>query len=188
MKAIFNIILASILCLIVLRKSIPFIKAITSNKLPELVFVLGGDIDREIAGMEIAKQLNLPLLISSGSNPEYSDWLIKDKGMSSYLIRKDYRAEDTLTNFTSLIDEFNEENISHLLLVTSDYHIERAKAIGYIIAGSRGIKITSLSIPCSLECIQESNNKKNVDIIRSIAWVITGRDLKQIALKLWDPK
>ena len=36
---------------------------------------------------EIAKELSLPLLISGGSNPEYSDWLIQNKGMSSYLIR-----------------------------------------------------------------------------------------------------
>ena len=156
MKAIRNITIASALILIIFRVSLPFLKAITSNKLPELVFVLGGDIDREMAGMEIAKQLNLPLLISSGSNPEYSDWLIKDKEMSSYLITKDYRAVDTLTNFTSLIDELYEENVSHLLLVTSDYHIKRAKSIGHIIAGSRGIKITSLSIPCTSRCIQES--------------------------------
>ena len=187
MKAINKVTIVSILFLIVVKTSMPFIKAITSNKLPELVFILGGDIDREIAGMEIAKQLKLPLLISSGTNPEYSDWLIKSKEMSSYLIRKDYRAEDTLTNFTSLIDELYEENLSHLLLVTSDYHIERAKAIGHIIAGSRGIKITSLSIPCSSQCIQESNNKKNIDVLRSIAWILTGRDLKQIALKIWSP-
>ena len=187
MKAIKRITILSILCLIVLRTSLPFLKAITSNKLPELVFVLGGDIDRESAGMEIAKQLNLPLLISSGSNPEYSDWLIKKKGMSSYLIRKDYRAVDTFTNFTSLIDELYEENTSHLLLVTSDYHIERAKAIGHIIAGSRGIKITSLSIPCSSKCIQESNYKKNIDVLRSITWIVTGRDLKQIVFNIWSP-
>jgi len=105
--------------------------------------------------------------------------------MSSYLIRKDYRAIDTLTNFTSLIDELYQENVSHILLVTSDYHIERARAIGHIIAGSRGIKITSLSIPCSSKCIEESNNKKNIDVLRSIAWILTGKDLKQIVFKIW---
>ena len=161
-------------------------QVILNNKLPELVFVLGGDIDREIAGMEIAKQLDLPLLISGGSNPEYSNWLIENKGMSSYLIRKDYRAVDTFTNFTSLIDELKEEDVTHLLLITSDYHINRAKPVGEIIAGSRGIKITSVSIPCTSKCIRESNNKRNIDIIRSIAWVITGNDLKEIVFRVWN--
>ena len=57
MKSIINIVIASILFFISMRTSLPFIKVMTSNKIPELVFVLGGDIDREIAGMEIAKQL-----------------------------------------------------------------------------------------------------------------------------------
>ena len=116
-----KIALSCILLIFFFRTCTPFLKVITNNKSPELIFVLGGDIDREIAGMEIAKQLNLPLLISSGSNPEYSDWLIKDKGMSSYLIRKDYRAVDTLTNFTTLIDELYQENISHLLLINLSF-------------------------------------------------------------------
>ena len=186
MKIIRNIVIIPILIIFFYRTFSPFIKVIFNNEVPKLVFVLGGDIDREIAGMEIAKQLKLPLLISGGSNPEYANWLIENKGMSSYLITKDYRAIDTFTNFTSVIDELKEENVSHILIVTSDYHVNRAKSIGQIIAGSRGIKITSLSIPCSSECIKESNNKKNIDILRSITWVATGRDLKQIVFKFWN--
>ena len=53
--------------------------------------VLGGDIDREIAGVRIAKQLNLPLLISGGSNPQYSNWLIEKEAYPPYLLRRDYR-------------------------------------------------------------------------------------------------
>ena len=89
MKVLKKIAIASILFIILIRAFVPYFKVIINHNLPQLIFVLGGDIDREIAGMEIAKKMNLPLLISGGSNPEYSDWLIKSKGMSSYLISKD---------------------------------------------------------------------------------------------------
>ena len=109
-----------------------------------------------------------------------------EPSLGRILVRKDYRAIDTFTNFTSLIDDLYEEKVSHLLLVTSDYHIDRARHVGMIIAGSRGIKVTSLPITCYSKCIKESNNKMKIDVIRSIAWVITGRDLKQIFLKAWN--
>ena len=59
MKAFRNIFIASISLIIIFRTCLPFFKVIISKELPELVFVLGGDIDREIAGMEIAKTLNI---------------------------------------------------------------------------------------------------------------------------------
>ena len=87
-----------------------------------------------------------------------------------------------MTNFTSLIDDLNTEEINHVLLITSQYHIKRAKVIGEVIASSRGIRLTSLSIPCKSLCEiksqRETIKKRNIDLVRSIIWVISGKDFK----------
>ena len=175
--------LISIIIIILSRPIYPFVKAISNSQSPQIILVLGGDVDREVAGMKIAKVLGLPLLISGGSNPEYSNWLIQKENLSPNLVKRDYRAEDTLTNFTYIVDELSEENINHILLITSEYHIKRAKVVGQIISGSRGIKLTSLSIPCPSDCKYEGMRKRNIDLLRAITWVATGKDLKQVLQK-----
>ena len=79
----------------------PYLQASRYQKAPELVFVLGGDIKRELAGIGLANTLKLPLIISGGSNPEYAHWMIKESGASKENVKLDYRAKDTLENFTS---------------------------------------------------------------------------------------
>ncbi len=185
MRVKYKIYLAIFICFstfIGFNNLLPFLKSQFNNQEPQIILVLGGDIDREVAGIKIAKELNIPLIVSSGSNSQYSDWLIKEGGISVDLVKRDYRAKDTLTNFTSIIDDLKEEEINHILLITSKYHIDRAKLVGEIIASSRGIRLTSLSIPCKSFCLvkaqKESVKKKNIDFLRSIIWVMTGKDIK----------
>ena len=74
--------------------------------------------------------MNLPLVVSGGTNPEYAQWLMQDAGLEADRVRLDYRAQDTLGNFTSLVDELNRDGVHHLLLVTSEDHLPRAMARG----------------------------------------------------------
>ena len=168
--------------LIFIKHVFPFIRSNFNTQEPQIILVLGGDIDREISGIKIAKELNIPLIISGGSNAEFSDWLIKEGGISKEMVKRDYRAKDTLSNFTSIIDDLKSESINHIILITSKYHINRAKIVGEIISSSRGIRVTSLSIPCNASCEikakKESIKKKHIDLIRSVIWVITGQDIK----------
>ena len=48
----------------------PYFKAINNTDKPQLVLVLGGDIDREHMGIKVANDMHLPLIVSGGSNPE----------------------------------------------------------------------------------------------------------------------
>ncbi len=162
------------------RQAYPFIQAVFNNQEPQLILVLGGDIAREKLGLKLAKRLNLPILISGGSNLEYSDWLVQKEGLSSNLVKRDYRAKDTLSNFTSLVDELSIDGINHALLITSEDHIHRAMTVGRIVAGSRGIRLSSIEVPCSSFCSKESRKKYYVDVIRAITWVTTGKDLKRL--------
>ena len=155
-----------------------YIKSLKTKAPPEIILVLGGDINREFIGANLAKILNLPLVVSGGSNPEYANWSIEKIGLKSNQFFLDYRAKDTLTNFTSLVDEFHLKGINHALLITSYDHMKRASNVGNIIAGSRGIKLTKIPVPCEPSCKKEGQKKQIGDIIRAIAWVITGQDLK----------
>ncbi len=152
---------------------------------PQLILVLGGDVDREHVGVRLANELKLPLVVSGGSNPEHADWLIRSAGLPPELVKFDYRAKDTLGNFTSLVDEFLIEGISHVLLITSEDHLSRAMLVGWMVAGSRGIHLTGLSVPCNSLCIEEKWQKKAFDLVRSFVWILTGKDMKALLTLKW---
>jgi len=72
---------------------------------PQLILVLGGDVERERVAGELAKRDGLPVLVSGGSNPEYATWQFGRQGLDAGRVQLDYRATDTLSNFTSVVDE-----------------------------------------------------------------------------------
>jgi len=163
----------------------PFAKAALTRQDPQRILVLGGDADRERIGLKLARQLKLPLVVSGGTNPEYARWLMEHEGLGRNEVRLDYRAQDTLGNFTSLVDELQGEGIEHLLLVTSEDHLPRALVVGGIVAGSRGIRLTGVPVSCAARCRAESIGKRWGDGLRALAWVVTGRDLKHWARSRW---
>ena len=57
----------------------PYRRALLDRSPPQLVLVLGGDVDRERMGARLARQLDLPLLVSGGSNPEYAEWMLSEE-------------------------------------------------------------------------------------------------------------
>ena len=160
----------------------PYRRALLDRSAPQLVLVLGGDVDRERVGARLARELELPLLVSGGSNPEYATWLIQDEGLEVERVELDYRAKDTLGNFTSLVDELQDRQVKHLLLVTSADHLARSMAVGQVVAGSRGIHLTGVPVACEPRCVSESSLKTWRDWIRAVAWVATGRDLRNVAV------
>lgn len=163
----------------------PFAKAALTRQDPQRILVLGGDADRERIGLRLARQLELPLVVSGGTNPEYAQWLMEHEGLGQNEVRLDYRAQDTLGNFTSLVDELQGEEIEHVLLVTSEDHLPRALIVGGIVAGSRGIRLTGVPVSCAEQCRKESLGKRWGDGLRALAWVVTGRDLKPWARRQW---
>ena len=148
---------------------------------PQMILVLGGDIDRERAAGALARRDGLPVLVSGGSNPEYAHWLFDHEGVDETRVQLDYRATDTLSNFTSVVDDLKRANVRHVLLVTSSDHMERALLVGRLVAGSRGIGLTPVAVPCGDRCAPEGRRKVWGDATRALLWVITGRDLRSWA-------
>jgi hypothetical protein len=96
-------------------------------------------------------------------------------------VQLDYRARDTLSNFTSLVDDLRRARIRHALLVTSSDHMDRALLVGRIVAGSRGIHLTPVSVDCVDLCQPEGRRKIWGDGVRAALWVLSGRDLRSWA-------
>ncbi|MCT0211931.1 MULTISPECIES: YdcF family protein [unclassified Synechococcus] len=149
---------------------------------PQLILVLGGDVARERRAGQLAQRYRLPVVVSGGSNPEYAQWLFHQEGLGPHQYQLDYRARDTVTNFTTVVDDLKGSGIRHVLLVTSSDHMERALLVGRIIAGSRGIQLTPVTVPCGPRCLPERRSKVWRDGFRALVWVISGRDPAQWAV------
>ena len=154
---------------------------------PQLVLVLGGDVERERVGAEVAKRDGLPVMVSGGSNPEYAHWLFRGRGLDDTRVLLDYRATDTLSNFTSVVDDLKRSKIRHVVLVTSSDHMDRALMVGRVVAGSRGIGLTPLAVPCGERCVPEDWRKVWGDGMRAALWVVSGRDLRDWAAERFGP-
>ncbi|GAB4214448.1 MAG: hypothetical protein OHK0012_12490 [Synechococcales cyanobacterium] len=87
----------------------------------------------------------------------------------------DYRAVDTLTNFTSLVSTWEDQDIHHLYVITSAFHLPRAQAIATIVLGSRGIAFTPVAVPNPSSQREESVIHIARDVLRAYGWLLTGR-------------
>lgn len=141
---------------------------------PQTILVLGGGSDREpVAAKLAAQQPKLTIWVSNGLPPARANKLFLAADVSLTRVNLDYRATDTVTNFTTIVAELRTQNIRHLYLVTSDFHMGRANAIAFWVLGSHGIAYTPVSVPSKQT--SEPLYKLWRDVIRSWLWLLTGR-------------
>ncbi|NJL62220.1 MAG: YdcF family protein [Methylacidiphilales bacterium] len=162
--------------IIVLISIIPIRIAIASSQAPhpQAILTLGGGTQREVYTAEFAKYYpELDIWVSTGTPEQEARKIFQAAEIASNRLHLDYRARDTVTNFTTLVEDFKKQKIQHLYLITSDFHLPRAKAIATLVLGSRGIIFTPLSIPSDQP--QESKFRILRDSGRSIFWIVTGR-------------
>ena len=140
---------------------------------PEALLVLGGHEERERFAAELAQETpQLPIWISSGSPKEYAQKIFAKAGIESDRLRFDYRASDTVTNFTTLVDELKEQGIDSVYLITSENHMTRATIIGDIVFRSQGIDFKPIAVPSNNP--PEPLEKCLRDGARAILWLATG--------------
>ena len=153
---------------------------------PTVALVLGGDATREEFAAQFATEhSDVDVWISSGANPEYATWVFQESQVPLDRLHLDYRAVDTVTNFTTLVDDFDRLGIKSVYLITSDYHMRRASTIAAIVLGSRGIHYKPL--PVASEQPPEPLIRSVRDGGRSILWVFTGKtgsELVQLSSRL----
>lgn len=144
------------------------------SPLPQAILTLGGPPDREEFTAQFAQTYpSLEIWVSSGIPPEQSRAIFRAAGIPDSRVHIDQRAVDTVTNFTSLVADFKSLQIHHIYLITTDFHMPRAKAIATIVLGSQGIAFTPVSIPSN----QPPESKLRIlrDSGRALLWIIMGR-------------
>lgn len=143
---------------------------------PQAILVLGGStkrLEREKFTANFAKKYpNLPIWISGGSPEGATKKVFIKAGVDRERLHLDYRANNTVENFTTLVDDLKQKGIKKLYLVTSDYHMPRARVVGEIVLGSRGIDFKTVPVPSQNN--SEPVEKSIRDGVRSIVWVATG--------------
>ncbi|AOX03489.1 hypothetical protein BJP34_32290 [Moorena producens PAL-8-15-08-1] len=141
---------------------------------PQLILTLGGGIARETFTAEFAQQHpNLDIWVSSGVATPQAQKVFKEAGIPDQRVHLDRRAIDTVTNFTSLVQDFQTHHIHHVYLITSDFHMRRSIAIAFFVFGSHGIAFTPVAIPSQRP--EESWLRVLRDVGRSVVWIVTGR-------------
>lgn len=142
--------------------------------LPQAILTLGGGLDREQFTAQFAQWYpSLEIWVSSGTPTKKAREIFQSAGISNTRVHIDRRAVDTVTNFTSLVKDFKKRNFHHLYLITSDFHMPRAKAIATFVLGSRGIAFTPVSVPSHqppeswLDILRDSG--------RALLWIVTGK-------------
>ncbi|BAU63914.1 unknown protein [Stanieria sp. NIES-3757] len=140
---------------------------------PQAILTLGGGKDREIFTAKFAQtHPNLPIWVSTGSPNPIIRQIFREASIAETRFHLDRRAVDTVTNFTTLVEDFQQNHIKHLYLITSDFHMRRARAIAFLVLGSHGITFTSVSLPS--QELPESRLIVLRDVCRALFWFLTG--------------
>ncbi len=140
---------------------------------PQAILVLGGTPKREEFAAEFAlRHPEMPIWVSGGSPREYTEGVFVDAGVNPTRLHIDRNAVDTVTNFTTLVDQLRARGISSVYLITSDYHMRRACVIGELVFGSRGIDLKPVPMPS--DQATEPLVKAVRDGARAILWLTTG--------------
>lgn len=144
---------------------------------PDSILMLGGGLDREAFTAEFARSHpHLSIWVSSGVSE--TPQIFQKAGIAQSRLHLDCRATDTVTNFTTLVDDLARQHIHHVYLLTSSYHLPRSTAIATIVLGSRGIAFTPIPIYESdffSKAKEESTLRTLRDVGRSMLWVLSGQ-------------
>lgn len=180
--------LAVVLYFAIIPTRIAMVKKEVPN--PEAIFVLGGGSDREVFAAEFARRhADLNVWVSTGSSAKKVEAIFEAMGISLTRLNLDYRAVDTVTNFTTMVGVFQQQEIRHVYLLTSDFHMRRARAIAFFVLGSRGITYTPVEVPCAFpqmrsKCLAESGLHVSRDVVRSIVWLLTKRTGGSVRIRI----
>lgn len=140
---------------------------------PQAIFMLGGGWGRErVTALFAQSHPELEVWLSGGVQRERIEAIFTEAGVTMERVHLDYRALDTVTNFTTMVDVFKEAKINHVYLLTSEFHMARSRTIATIVFGFHGIIITPIPIPDQQK--SEPWLKIPRDAFRAIVWVITG--------------
>jgi uncharacterized SAM-binding protein YcdF (DUF218 family) len=132
------------------------------------------------------KRNPIRIWISTGRpRPEIAR-ISKQMGIESSRIELDYRAIDTVTNFTTVAAKLSAAKISKVYVVTDITHIDRAMIIANIVLPYYGIKPVAAPSPNTMQRENEWKIRGWRDYLRCVIWFYTGKSGAHLmALRNW---
>ena len=138
-----------------------------------VIFVLGGGVEREEFAAHFALLYpNLEVWISGGMPQNYSLEIFKKYGVNGNRISF-LPATNTVENFSLAVSKMRQNAVSHVFVISSDYHLPRAILIAKIIL--MGIKIIPIPVFPKWSHPPEPWHKLWRDFGRSLYVVIFGK-------------
>lgn len=142
-----------------------------------IIICLGGNYQRNITAAALASsRLDSIVIVSSEGTPEAVADIYRQAGVPLSKVFFDFRAWDTLTNFTLTLPWVLDHQCSELLVVTDKFHMRRSMTIANIVYALRNVPITAHPHPSDQQ--DESNKLVNWDLLRSIIWRTTGKTIE----------
>ncbi|MCC5656505.1 YdcF family protein [Nostoc sp. XA010] len=150
--------------------------ALHQAPIPQAILVLGGASERmEFAARFWQSHTNVDIWVSDYAwNLDVNRRIFQQFDVPNQRLHLDARATDTVTNFTTLVENFVRQKLQHIYLITSNYHMTRARAIAAIVLGSHGVAVTPVEVPSQADK-SETLVRVLRDCGRSILWVVTGK-------------
>jgi uncharacterized SAM-binding protein YcdF (DUF218 family) len=161
-------------CAIALKIAFNLIYLLPQNTMrsPDVIFVLGGSIQRENYAAKLANLYpDLPILISKGSHAPcvYQIFLKLQSRMNNVCLET--CANSTFGNFFFGVPIIRHWGAHKVMLITSPTHLPRAQWMAQIQLGTQGIAVEiKLTNEPGIPGNQESKLKTALDITRSILW------------------
>ncbi|MEO0536524.1 MAG: YdcF family protein [Cyanobacteria bacterium P01_A01_bin.123] len=147
------------------------------NPEPQAILILDGPDYRVRQAAKFAQQYpDLPIWVSGNCSQRSGVRKAFATAQVSTRVRYDVQATDTVTHFTTLADDFTAQEIRHVYVITSDYHMARVKTVATLIFGSRGIAIAPVAQPSQYRPSDESWLKVIRDGLRALVWLVTGHN------------
>ncbi|MBW4542391.1 MAG: YdcF family protein [Myxacorys chilensis ATA2-1-KO14] len=143
----------------------------------DVVLVLGGSVQREIAAAHIAKQSpTTPILISQGSLEPCIRSIFEQAEAPMEQIWLEKCAQSTFDNFCFSIPTLRQWKARHVKLITSKTHLPRAMWLAQILLGSHRIWVESAIAPePGIPGNREFAWKTGLDVGRSLVWALVSQ-------------
>jgi hypothetical protein len=139
------------------------------------VLVLGGSIQRERYAIAHAPELPRPILISGGSPPDCVQRIV-NQHLDRYPVSLEEIwiepcATSTFENFLFAAPFLKAQGIKHVLVITSANHVFRARHLGQVMLGFRGIAVDTFAVSeRGRPGNHESTVKTVLDVLRGTLW------------------
>jgi uncharacterized SAM-binding protein YcdF (DUF218 family) len=143
---------------------------------PSAIAVIGGGVPREIAAAQLAQKYpDLPVIILDGSSLACLKKIFtQERKVAWQRVVGDYRSTSTLTTLTTLTPYLESSHPSKVIIVTDTGGWLRAKTLGSIILGSRGVAMVPALLDGKGSSRGESIPKIAAESFLAIGWTLFG--------------